>query len=62
MGRDGGTTTTLLTCVIKREVECEATAIDNTEVKATAIKRIVNGQLLIEKNGVMYNAQGAVVR
>ena len=61
MGRDGGTTTTLLTCVIKREVECEPTAIDNTNATVKATKRLVNGQLFIEKNGVMYNAQGAVV-
>ena len=38
------------------------TALDNTEATVKATKRIVNGQLLIEKNGVMYNAQGAVVR
>ena len=38
------------------------TAIDNNEVEMKAVKRIVNGQLFIEKNGVIYNAQGAVVR
>ena len=38
------------------------TAIDNNEVEMKAVKRIVNGQLFIEKNGVLYNAQGAVVR
>lgn len=38
------------------------TAIDNNEVELKAVKRIVNGQLLIEKNGVMYNAQGVVVK
>ena len=27
-----------------------------------AVKRIVNGQLFIEKNGVLFNAQGAVVK
>lgn len=62
IGRDGGTTTTLLTCVIKREVECEPTAIDNTEAEVKAVKVIRNGQLFIEKNGVLYNAQGTVVR
>ena len=40
----------------------EPTALDNTEDSVKATKRIVNGKLLIEKNGVMYNAQGAVVR
>ena len=38
------------------------TAIENTEVKAAATKRLVNGTLIIEKNGVRYNAQGAVVK
>ncbi len=36
--------------------------IDNTAVEAKAIKRIVNGQLRIEMNGVEYNAQGQVVK
>ena len=36
--------------------------IDNTAVETKAIKRIVNGQLFIEMNGVLYNAQGAIVR
>ena len=39
-----------------------STAIDNNEVEMKAVKRVVNGQLFIEKNGVLYNAQGAVVR
>lgn len=37
-------------------------AIDEVESAATATKRVVNGQLFIEKNGVKYNAQGAVVK
>ncbi len=37
----------------------DATAIGNTEAEVKAVKRIVDGQLLIEKNGVLYNAQGA---
>ena len=36
--------------------------IDNTAVENKAIKRIVNGQLFIEMNGVLYNAQGILVR
>ena len=36
--------------------------IDNTAVENKAIKRIVNGQLFIEMNGVLYNAQGTIVR
>ena len=39
-----------------------ATALDNTAVDAKAVKRIVNGQLLIERDGKMYNAQGAQVK
>ena len=38
------------------------TAIDNAEAEVKAIKRFENGVLIIEKNGVKYNAQGAVVR
>ena len=39
-----------------------ATALDNAADEVKAVKRIENGQLFIEKNGVIYNAQGAVVR
>ena len=35
--------------------------IDNTEIRTKATKAIQNGQLIIEKNGVRYNANGAVV-
>ena len=38
------------------------TALDNTDAAVKATKRIVNGQLFIEKNGVLYNAQGSVVK
>lgn len=38
------------------------TAIDNTEDAVKAVKVVRNGQLFIEKNGVIYNAQGAVVK
>ena len=37
-------------------------AIENTDAKAAATKRLVNGTLVIEKNGTRYNAQGAVVK
>lgn len=40
----------------------EETAIDNAAVDAKAVKLIRDGQLIIIKNGVHYNAQGAVVR
>ena len=42
--------------------EIDDQAIDNTAVETKAVKRIVNGQLLIEKKGKFYNAQGAEVR
>lgn len=38
------------------------TGINNAEEAVKAVKRIVNGQLFIEKNGVLFNAQGAVVK
>ena len=38
------------------------TGIENRMVQDKAVKRIVNGQLVIEKNGVLYNALGAEMR
>ena len=37
-------------------------AVENAEVAAKAVKHIENGVLVIEKNGVKYNAQGAIVK
>jgi len=34
------------------------TAVENVSAEAAASKRIVNGMLLIERNGAVYNAQG----
>ena len=39
-----------------------ATAIDNTNVDAKAVKVIENGQLIIIKNGIRYNVVGSVVK
>lgn len=39
-----------------------ATGMDNTEATVKAVKVVRNGQLFIEKNGVLYNAQGSVVK
>ena len=39
-----------------------ATSIDNATTSIKAVKRIVNGQMVIEKNGKLYNALGAEVR
>jgi len=36
--------------------------IDNTAVQTPSRKMIIDGQLFIERNGVIYNAQGAQVR
>jgi lysophospholipase L1-like esterase len=38
------------------------TGINNTEAGVKAVKFFQNGQLMIEKNGVIYNAQGAIVK
>ena len=38
------------------------TAIDNTTIEIKAVKRIVDGQLLIERDGKLFNAQGAEVK
>ena len=40
----------------------DGTGINNAEDAVKAVKRILNGQLFIEKNGVRYNVQGAVVK
>ncbi len=40
----------------------DPTAIDNTAADAKAVKFFENGQLIILKNGVRYNAQGAIVK
>ena len=38
------------------------TAVENAEVGEKAVKVIENGQMFIIKNGVRYNAQGAIVK
>jgi len=39
-----------------------ATGIENSEAVVKAVKTMENGQLIIIKNGVKYNAQGAIVK
>ena len=39
-----------------------ATALDNLNTTVAPVKAIVNGQLIIIKNGVQYNAQGAILK
>lgn len=43
-------------------VQDKGTALDNTADEAKAVKRIVNGQLVIEREGKLYNALGAEVK
>ena len=38
------------------------TALENIAVEGKAVKAIINGQLVIIKNGVQYNVQGAVIK
>ena len=40
----------------------KATALDNTAEETKAVKVLENGMLIIEKNGVRYNAQGMVIK
>ena len=40
----------------------QATALDNTDVNAKAVKRLENGILVIEKNGRLFNAQGQLIK
>jgi len=44
------------------EEEQTATGIDNTNANVKAEKRLENGMLIIEKNGVRYNVQGQIVK
>ena len=47
---------------IREFVPSSATAIDNTAAAVKATKRIVNGQLFIERDGKTFNAQGIEVK
>ena len=38
------------------------TALENIAVEGKAVKTIINGQLIIIKNGVQYNALGQVIK
>lgn len=48
--------------LVALEREDTTTALDNIEATVTPVKAIVNGQLIIIKNGVQYNAQGQVIK
>jgi hypothetical protein len=40
----------------------EPTAVEAVKAQGNAIKRIVNGQVVIEKNGVRYNLLGSEIK
>jgi hypothetical protein len=46
----------------KLEVLYTGTAIENTEAEVKTVKTFENGQLIIIKNGIKYNATGAIVK
>ncbi len=46
--------------IVKKEDQAQA--LDNIENTRPAQKRLLNGQLVIEKNGTLYNAQGQMVK
>ena len=42
--------------------EDSASALDNTAEEVKAVKVLENGMLIIEKNGIRYNAMGQIIR
>lgn len=59
-GRYGDTN--LFVIDLKVERGGAGTGVNNIETAVKATKVVRNGQLFIEKNGVVYNAQGAIVK
>ena len=58
-GRVGNTTLYIVSLKVERG---GGTAIENTEAEVKTVKTFENGQLIIIKNGVKYNATGAIVK
>ena len=58
VARNGNSTLFIMSLVVERGT----TAIDNTEIDAKVVKTFENGQLVIIKNGVKYNATGAIIK
>ena len=56
------TTTAIWMSFDVQSIENLPTAVENTSADTKAIKRLVNGQLLIEKNGRTFNALGVEVK
>ena len=48
--------------VLTGEYDSTTTALDNLNTTVAPVKMIENGQLIIIKNGVQYNAQGQVIK
>ena len=59
---DGGIYNISVTGAIPADEPEVPTALDNVTTTVAPVKAIVNGQLVIVKDGVKYNAQGAVVK
>ena len=59
-GRNGKTNFFVIDLKVERGGA--GTAVNNIETAVKATKVVRNGQLFIEKNGVVYNAQGAIVK
>ena len=47
---------------ITATLQSDASAVENVTAEQTSIKRLVEGQLVIERNGVRYNVQGVEVK
>ena len=56
-----GDKTAYITEITVAEKSSTPSALENTFVNGKSIKRLENGQLVIENNGVIYNAQGVRV-
>ena len=56
----GGARKAVRARIVKGEESTQA--LDNTVAPNAVQKRIINGQLFIEKNGTLYNAQGQIVK
>ena len=47
---------------ISATLQADASAVENVTAEQMSVKRIVDGQLVIERNGVRYNAQGVELK
>ena len=61
-GEEAGLTQCRVYKVVFTKSDDDPTAVENAEAAVKAVKVVENGQLVIIKNGVRYNAQGSIVR